>query len=454
MKTSMNCLALALGLALGCTTIARAESFNYHGSLSSAGEPASGQYDLRLTLYSAADGGSVVAGPVDVYGVAVTDGNFSVPVDFGASLATATQTWLAVAVKTAGGGWEPLSGRSAVAPMGSSCPGSWTLDGNAGNPPGSYLGTADAGETIIKQGGAIAARMRGGNGSIELNPWSGATAPGVHAVSLGFSNGAPGDYSIAGGYNSKTSNAGSIVWGDRGSSGSYADTAADQFIIGAKGGVGINTAAAINGGPLNKTVTIAPRNGVSGVVNLSLQYAANKSWDFGNFLDGFMITKETTDSSGGIAMMISANAQAVAFNHALPTIGEPVLVGTNSSNGNGAYLTPGGTWTNASSRFFKQGFADVDAGDVLAKVVAMPLQTWFYLDGQAEGRHLGPVAEDFANAFGLGNDAQHISTVDANGVALAAIQGLNQKLEADKAQLRARLDALAAKVEALSNRAE
>jgi hypothetical protein len=44
------------------------------------------------------------------------------------------------------------------------------------------------------------------------------------------------------------------------------------------------------------------------------------------------------------------------------------------------------------------------------------------------------MAQDFHAAFGLGTDERHIATVDADGVALAAIQGLNQKLEATRAE--------------------
>ncbi|MFV1981316.1 MAG: hypothetical protein ACC655_09205, partial [Rhodothermia bacterium] len=38
--------------------------------------------------------------------------------------------------------------------------------------------------------------------------------------------------------------------------------------------------------------------------------------------------------------------------------------------------------------------------------------------------HIGPMAEDFFESFGLGGDERYIGTVDADGVALAAIQGL------------------------------
>jgi trimeric autotransporter adhesin len=58
----------------------------------------------------------------------------------------------------------------------------------------------------------------------------------------------------------------------------------------------------------------------------------------------------------------------------------------------------------------------------------MPIRTWNYTNDPAS-RHIGPVTQDFHAAFGLGTDDKSISTVDADGVALAAIQGLNQKLE-------------------------
>ena len=67
--------------------------------------------------------------------------------------------------------------------------------------------------------------------------------------------------------------------------------------------------------------------------------------------------------------------------------------------------------------------------------------------------HVGPMAQDFHAAFGLnGADDKHISVVDEGGVALAAIQGLNQKLEeqqAENAQLKEELTELKAEVKSL-----
>ena len=96
----------------------------------------------------------------------------------------------------------------------------------------------------------------------------------------------------------------------------------------------------------------------------------------------------------------------------------------------------GSSWINASDRNLKQGFASVDAQAVLARVIAMPVQTWSY-KAQPEQKHLGPVAQDFHAAFGLGADDVSIATVDESGVALAAIQGLNQKLNAKDAEIEA-----------------
>ena len=66
----------------------------------------------------------------------------------------------------------------------------------------------------------------------------------------------------------------------------------------------------------------------------------------------------------------------------------------------------------------------------------LPLSEWSYLKEGAGIRHLGPVAQDFYHAFGLGADDKSIATVDADGVALAAIQGLYQLIHKQEAQLR------------------
>jgi hypothetical protein len=113
-------------------------------------------------------------------------------------------------------------------------------------------------------------------------------------------------------------------------------------------------------------------------------------------------------------------------------------------------LTVNGTFVSSSDRNVKQDFAAVSPQEVLAKVTALPIQTWSYTNHPG-AKHIGPMAQDFHAAFGLGTDDRHIATVDADGVALAAIQGLNQKVEeknAEIADLKARLEKLERMLEA------
>ncbi len=130
-------------------------------------------------------------------------------------------------------------------------------------------------------------------------------------------------------------------------------------------------------------------------------------------------------------------------------------IGINNTNpvfpihhSSGARLTAGGVWTNASSRSLKTAFEAIDPLAVLAKVADLPVQGWRYKVEDASTRHIGPVAEDFQRLFGLG-DGESIGTVDADGVALAAIQGLVQKMDqalaakdAEIAELRQELRSL------------
>jgi hypothetical protein len=106
------------------------------------------------------------------------------------------------------------------------------------------------------------------------------------------------------------------------------------------------------------------------------------------------------------------------------------FAGRMIATSSGAHLTDTGMWTNASDRALKDGFAAVDTQAVLESVVKLPVARWHYRRDGPVVEHIGPTAQDFHAAFGLGRNDTTIGTVDADGVALAAIQGLNAKLEA------------------------
>jgi len=111
-------------------------------------------------------------------------------------------------------------------------------------------------------------------------------------------------------------------------------------------------------------------------------------------------------------------------------------------------LTVNGIFASSSDRNVKAGFEPVDSKSILKKVAALPIARWHYTNDVATP-HIGPMAQDFSAAFNVGTDDKHIATVDADGVALGAIQGLNQKLneelhrrDAESAELRQNLAAL------------
>ena len=88
----------------------------------------------------------------------------------------------------------------------------------------------------------------------------------------------------------------------------------------------------------------------------------------------------------------------------------------------------------SSDRDMKEAYSFVSAREVLDKVVDMPISTWRFKTEDDSVRHIGPMAQDFMAAFGYGVNDTHITATDADGVALAAIQGLNAKLLEDNAR--------------------
>ena len=77
----------------------------------------------------------------------------------------------------------------------------------------------------------------------------------------------------------------------------------------------------------------------------------------------------------------------------------------------------------------------------------MPVSTWRFKTEDQGVRHAGPMAQDFYAAFGLGEDERTINAADISGVALAAIQGLQQELTSVRAELAGKDAQLAAQAE-------
>jgi hypothetical protein len=104
-----------------------------------------------------------------------------------------------------------------------------------------------------------------------------------------------------------------------------------------------------------------------------------------------------------------------------------------SGSSAGVYLAANGTsWATISDRNAKKNFTAVNGAEVLNKLAAIPIQQWNYKwENDADVLNMGPMAQDFKQAFYPGRDDKSITTLEFDGVELAAIQGLNQKLEAE-----------------------
>ncbi len=112
---------------------------------------------------------------------------------------------------------------------------------------------------------------------------------------------------------------------------------------------------------------------------------------------------------------------------------------TTANLSKGVALGPGGSsWASLSDVNAKENFSDVDGENLLARLARVPVREWSYKGQGTDIRHMGPTAQDFRAAFGLGDFPLRINTIDADGVALAGVKALDTRTSA----LRATVDDL------------
>jgi hypothetical protein len=281
---------------------------------------------------------------------------------------------------------------------------------------GGGFGNTSSGEYATVGGGAknTSSGPDATVGGGRLNSCSGARA----TVPGGFWNSATGLSSFAAGFRAKANHDGSFVWADS-QEADFASTTSNQFNIRASGGVRLSddTPSLSFGVNRSQMLNLGGTNYGIGVQTGSLYSRCDLGADNGFiwYKGGSHDDSYSTPGPGGTEMM---------------------------------HLVSSGLYVNAvlvtSDRNAKENFEPVDSRALLDKVAAMPISHWNF-KGDTATPHLGPMAQDFHAAFGLGTDDKHIATVDADGVALAAIQGLNQKLDetrAENAELKQRLEKL------------
>jgi len=205
--------------------------------------------------------------------------------------------------------------------------------------------------------------------------------------------------------------------------------------------------------------------------NTAVGYASlySNTIGFANTVEGFGALANTPNALDVIAIGYAAGAnytnserddiligsEGVAGESGVTRIGDPSVQTATYLAGN--VYASGAVFSNGvdivSDRNAKENFEPVDAQSILKKVASLPLSEWNYRTSK-DIEHIGPMAQDFHATFGLnGNDNKHISVVDEGGVALAAIQGLNQELrdkDAEIHELQQSLAELNARVAALA----
>lgn len=307
---------------------------------------------------------------------------------------------------------------------------------------GAFIGGGDsnsAGDLSVVGGGVgnIAGDVFGGNyatvggglGNAVLNAY--ATVPGGRSNCAGargsFAAGEgakvrpatdPDDGSACDNLASYGNDSGSFVWAD-GQGADFLSSGPNQFNIRAAGGVRLNGDTSQFFGATRRQMLNLSGTTYGVGVQIDTLYQRSEN-NFAWYRGGAHVDNALGAGGGSLLMTLTPAASASS----------PVGFARAQS------------FTSVSDRRAKTGFASVDTLDVLARVLELPLSEWSYRSAP-EARHLGPMAQDFHAAFGLnGDDDTGIAMVDADGVALAAIQGLNAKLEAELAAQAARIEVL------------
>jgi len=280
--------------------------------------------------------------------------------------------------------------------------------------------------------------VAGGDYSTALG--HGSAAGGESSTAMGVSTSAAGFAATALGVGSHANHNNTFVWSDGTPASPFASSSANQFLLYAAGGVGIGTGSPQSALHVKSTVIdceISIESGDAGGHRWTLQSSAPGGG--GQLASSFQLI----DRSVGASRILVDTSGNVGIGTASP--GYLLQVAGNC----GAT-----TFVTVSDRNAKENFTPVSPRSVLDKVAALPISQWNFKTAPGEA-HIGPMAQDFYAAFGAGADDKHIATVDADGVALAAIQGLNQKVEELRAEL-SRKDvenaALLRRLEALEKR--
>jgi hypothetical protein len=397
-------------------------AFTYQGQLKQSGAPANGTFSLEFRLFDAPTGVTQLGSQSQ--SVAVTNGVFTVQLDFGVNAFNGEARFLEIVVNG-----TPLAPRQALTPSphALALPGLYTQP-NATSPNliGGFSGNS---VTAGVSGGTIGGGGQGGGGG-QTNRVTDdfGTVGGGRANRAGNNAGTASDAphaTVGGGSGNAASGAQATVGGGTGNNAS----GAQATVPGGSGNNASGPGATVPGGTDNSA------EGINSFAAGNQAYAIGDGtfvWSDNNNSPGIPFFSATSIGTGAGQFTVSPNNSF----HVRAAGGARFV--TSTGNDVGAFLAAGGsTWTSVSHSSLKDHFAPVDGRAVLERLAAIPIQTWNLRSEDPGIRHIGPMAEAFWGAYGLGYGDAWINQGDADGVALAAIQGLNQKLEAQEREIKA-----------------
>ena len=221
-------------------------------------------------------------------------------------------------------------------------------------------------------------------------------------------------------------------------------------------------------GGFNNTVSGVAATVGGGFGNTASGYFATVGGGFGNIAAGtgsFVAgSNALNDTPAHIGLFLFADNSGYPFHSAAAnefaaraTGGVRFVLGIDGSGTPtwSCAASNGNSWACSSDRNLKENFQPVDVAGVLQRVAGLPLYLWNAKGTDPNVKHLGPTAQDFMAAFALGNSDKMIGMQDADGIALAAIQGLHELLrEKDReiTRLKERSDMMERKLQAVESK--
>jgi len=450
-------MALALAVSFGCghAMAQPTTAFTYQGQLRDGGTNANGTYAMTFQLFDSATSGNQI-GSTLTSSPTLANGLFTVDLDFGAGAFNGSARWLEIIVQAGGSAPETLAPRVQVlpSPYAIYAGAAAKLSGGAWNATVGNYQTYTNVMLFMNDGALVLGMSTDGvlvNGGLQVN--SGVQANSVEFNGGGSVSGTGLNFQNGGGITSD-GQGGLYINGGLGVDSSIGANSVNFNGGGSISGTGVNFH---NGGGITSDgqggLNINGANGQisAGNLNLSgnnLTFAGTGGtnstiWSDGN--GGFSF------NSGGVAIDRTGNLNTlyeINVNNGTAVLSPNGDIhgswfdglGFNASAGiSCSYLNATGavsalTFVTTSDRNLKEKFTPIDNQEILERVASLPISRWNFKT-DAKTRHIGPMAQDFHAAFNVGPDDKHIATVDEGGVALAAIQGLNEKLKEKDARI-------------------